>query len=178
MYTKKITNILKDKVNGIYGTVSDLASVNKKYALALNVAARHKRNYIVVENDKTAFECIKLLKQMKLGFATFLPINKIKSISTDPNINKLVKQKGVHGLAIDLISFDNKFKAIFDNVLSNTLIVDSIEIIKQIGIGKFKIVSLDGDIADITGTICGGFRSKRVQSIGFSGKTNDIKRCD
>ena len=71
---KRIIELKKSNPR-IYGTVSELGNVKSKYALALEIAAGNKLKSIVVEDDKTASECIKYLKDNKLGVVTFFPLN-------------------------------------------------------------------------------------------------------
>ncbi len=169
----------KNKKKGIYGTVSDLGTVNTKYSLALEVAAGPRIKSIVVEDDKVAAELIKYLKQNKLGIATFLPLNKIKSKKTDPEIKKLADAKGCYGLAIDLVDYDEKFKKVFNYVFSNTLIVDNIDVSRRLGIGRARMATIDGDIAEFSGVMHGGYRKAR-KGLGFREKeiTKDILEYD
>ena len=76
--TLSIKRIKDSNIKGIHGTVSELAEVDQKYSLALEVAAGPRINSIVVENDKVASDCIRFLKEKKLGIATFLPLNKLQ----------------------------------------------------------------------------------------------------
>ncbi len=166
MALKKILE-LKNKINGIYGTVSELGKVSKKYSTALEIAAGNKIKNIVVENDKVASECIDYLKKNKLGVATFIPLNKIRSAIKRPEVESLVKKNRVHGMGLDLISFDRKFQDVFSYVFGNILVVDDINTARNIGIGKAKMVTLDGDLADISGSMKGGFRTKS-RGLGFT----------
>ena len=165
----------KNKIRGIFGTVAELGKVSSKYALALEIAAGPRIKSIVVEDDKAATDCIKYLKVNKLGTATFLPLNKITSPAIKSEIVDLEKAKGVLGQAIDLVEFDKKFTKIFSYVFSNTLVVENIDVARRIGIGKAKMVTLDGDLAEISGAMHGGFRQKKQRS-GFQEKelTKDI----
>lgn len=163
---KKILE-LKNKREGIYGTVADLGNVNSKYAVALEVAAGQRIKSIVVENEKIASELIKYLKDNKLGTATFLPLNKINAKESSGEIKKYIGAKGVHDLAINLISFEPKFKRIFSYVFSDTLVVDDIHVATRLGIGKAKYVTLDGDVAELSGAMHGGFRERRKEAFGF-----------
>tara|TARA_Y100000310_G_scaffold345527_1_gene466010 strand:+ start:2872 stop:6408 length:3537 start_codon:yes stop_codon:yes gene_type:complete len=167
-----IKRILDLKKPGIHGTVAELGNVQSKYSLAMEIAAGNKLKGIVVEDDKIASECIKYLKEHKLGVVTFFPLNKIKSNSPSEQVKKLSKSKGSHGLAINLISFDNKFKKVFEYVLSNAIIVDNIDVARRLGIGTAKYITLDGDMAEKSGGMRGGFRLKRKHSMGF--KEEDI----
>ncbi|MFW6283191.1 MAG: AAA family ATPase [Minisyncoccales bacterium] len=110
----------KNKMQGIYGLVSEIGEVSGKYSLALEIAAGAKIKSIVVQDDQTASRCIKFLKEKRLGTATFLPLNKIKSVKPKPELDKILKSRGVHGYAVDLVSYDPKFKKVFSYVFGNT----------------------------------------------------------
>lgn len=157
----------KNKIKGIYGTIAELGQVNSKYALALEIAAGPRIKSIVVENDAIAAEAIKYLKDNKLGVATFLPLNKIKAKSAQPSIEKLKDARGCHGLAIDLISFDKKFKDVFSHIFADTLVVDNIDTARRLGIGNARMVTLDGDLAELSGVMQGGYRERKKQALGF-----------
>ena len=158
---------LKNKREGIYGTVADLGNVSSKYAVAIEVAAGPRVKSIVVDNDKLAAELIRYLKENRLGMATFLPMNKLFSKDANPDIKKLLEAKGVHDLAINLVTFEPKFKKVFSYVFSDTLIVDDISVATRIGVGKAKFVTLDGDTAEVSGAMHGGFRERRKEAFGF-----------
>jgi chromosome segregation protein len=148
----------KNKIKGIYGTVAELGSVDAKYAQALETTAGPRINSLIVESDRTAAECIKFLKQNKLGTATFIPLNKIKAKDVSSEIKKLEKANGAHGLAIDLISFDRKYKKAFSYVFGSTLVVDDIDAARRIGIGRVRMTTLDGDLCEFSGAMQGGYR--------------------
>ena len=166
---KAVQKVLEKKkeLSGIYGTVSELGNAPAKYATALGVAAGSRIKSVIVEDDKVASECIKYLKQNKYGTATFLPLNKIKSKEANPELKQLASSKGCHGFALDLISFDNQFKKAFAYVFANTLVVDDIDVARRIGIGKAKMVTIDGDLAEFSGVMQGGYR--KLKGVGFKG---------
>ena len=163
---KKILE-LKNRREGIYGTIADLGNVSSKFAVALEVAAGPRIKSIVVENEKLAAELINYLKENKLGTATFLPLNKITSRENSSESKRFLGAKGVHDLAINLVSFDPKFKKIFSYVFSDTVVVDDIHVAARLGIGKAKFVTLDGDVAEISGAMHGGFRERKKEAFGF-----------
>lgn len=160
----------KNKIKGIHGTVAELGNVSSKFAFALEIAAGARMKSVIVENDKVAAECIKFLKTNKLGTAVFLPLNKIKSPAIKPDVIELANKDGCHGAAIDLISFDDKFKKAFSYIFANTLVVDDIGTAQKLGIGKAKMVTLDGDLTEISGVMHGGYRARKKKSYGFSEK--------
>ena len=155
-----VNKILGNKaLKGVHGTISQLGSVSSKYALALEIAAGPRMNSIVVDNDKTASECIKYLKSNKLGTATLIPLNKIKPRKLESK--DFLDMKGVHGLALDLITFDSEFKKAFSYIFGDTIVVDDIDTARKVGIGKVRMVTLDGDMAETSGVMHGGYRKKQ-----------------
>ncbi len=163
-----VRSILSQKsIKGVHGTVSQLGKVKTKYAVALENAAGPRVNSVIVESDAVAAECIAFLKSKRIGTATFLPLNKIRQSEDRAEVNELLKQPGVHGKALELISFEDKFKPAFSYVFGNTIVVDSMEIARKIGIGKARMVTLDGDLAELSGAMHGGFRESKKEALSF-----------
>ncbi|MBI4159086.1 chromosome segregation protein SMC [Candidatus Woesearchaeota archaeon] len=160
-----IRQILKSGINGIFNTVGGLGQVDKKYSLALEVAAGSRINAVVVQDDLVASKCIKYLKEKKMGIVAFLPLNKMKSIPS----SSIKKGQGVHGSALDLVKFESKFSNVFSYVFGNTLVVDNVETARSIGIGSARMVTLEGDLMETSGAMIGGYR-KRKEGLGFKEK--------
>lgn len=152
----------------VYGILSELAQVEDTYRVALEVAAQAHMASVVVEDDRVAEACIEFLKQNHLGFATFLPLNTIKSRFIPHDIDSFMHRPGVYGLATDLITHDSLFDHIFSHVFGSTLIVENIQIAREIGIGKVRMVTLDGDVMETSGSMKGGFRNKRKHALTFA----------
>ncbi|MCF7861526.1 chromosome segregation protein SMC [Candidatus Woesearchaeota archaeon] len=166
-----VREILKQKgtIPGIHGMVSGLGSVKGKYSLALEIAAGPRLKSIVVESDTVAARCIKFIKDRRLGIATFLPLNKINP--PQRNLDKSnEKANGVHGYAINLVSFQTKFKNIFQYVFSDTLVVENIDVARRIGVGTCRMITLDGDLVEKSGAMQGGYRQRKRTGMGFSEK--------
>ncbi len=164
-FSKAVEFILEAKekkaLPGIYGIVAQLADVDEKYALALEIAAGNSLSFIVVENEDCAIRAINYLKQIKGGRATFLPLNKIRKnfekINLDSNI---LKNRGVIDYAVNLVRCEDKFKPIFNFIFRDTLVVDKIENAKRIMDSK-RIVTLEGEIIEKSGAITGGSVEKK-----------------
>ena len=151
---KKVLELKK----GILGIVSDLGKVPSKFNIALEVAAGQRIKSVVVDTDATAASCIKYLKDNKLGVVTFLPLNKLNPQNINNEAKKLAKMPGVRGFAVDLISYDPKFRNVFSYVFGSTLVVDDIEVARSIGIGRARMVTVEGDLIESSGAMIGGFR--------------------
>jgi len=155
----------KKKFKGVYGTVAELGQAKKQYALPLERAAGSKMQHLIVDDDKTAAECISYLKSEKLGSAAFIPLNKIKAADISDEDKRLLKQEGVHDFALQLINFKPQFKKAFSYVFGNTLIVENLDIARKVGIGRIKMATLDGSTTEGSGVMRGGFFKK--SAIGF-----------
>ncbi|MBN2881503.1 chromosome segregation protein SMC [Candidatus Woesearchaeota archaeon] len=158
----------KSKFSGVVGLVSELGDVDEQYALALEMAAGNKTKHIVVENDFVAAECIRYLKETRSGSATFIPINKVRAPADPADLSVILKARGVIGLATDLIRFDSKYLKVFKYVFGSTVVVENIDVARRIGIGKTKMVTLDGDLCEMSGIMKGGFINKNAKSLSFS----------
>ncbi len=158
----------------VYGILAELAQVDDRYRSALEVAASTHLASLVVENDRVAESCIDFLKRNHLGFATFLPLNTIKPRFLPHDIESLRVRAGVCGLAADLVNHDSLFDHIFSYVFGSTLIVETIDVARQIGIGKVRMVTRDGDVMETSGSMKGGFRHKRTHGLTFAAKADQL----
>ena len=158
----------RHQLGTVYGAVAQLADVDPKYRLAMDVAAGSHVSSLVVDSDNTAQKAINYLREHKQGFACFLPLNKIKPRFVSQDIEEIIGRAGVYGLATELAEYDNKFNNIFSYVFGNTLIVEDIDVAREIGIGRVRMVTLEGDILETSGGMKGGFRKARNQALSFS----------
>lgn len=163
-----LSKIASMKMDGVHGTVSELGKVSSKYSLALEIAAGARIKSMVVSTDAVAARCIGILKESKIGSATFLPLNKLKGRDIDDESRKVAKLPGAVGLAIDLVSYDSKFKTVFNFVFGATVVVDSLENARKIGVGRARMVTLGGDLLESSGAMVGGYR--RATGMGFKEK--------
>ncbi|MBU3957600.1 MAG: AAA family ATPase [Nanoarchaeota archaeon] len=176
--SRPVQEILRLNRTGVYGTIASLSKVSGEYQTAIEVAAGSHLHDIVVADSSIAVECIKFLKQNRIGRATFLPLDKIR-----PRYGELPKKEGgtlggnvvspgVVDLAINLIDFDRKYLNAFSFIFGDTVIVDRIDTAKQLGFGK-RYVTLDGDLIEKSGAMIGGFYHKERKSLF---EANEIKK--
>ncbi len=158
--TRPVKEVLKLNREDVYGTIASLSKVSKEYQTAIEVAAGGHLNDIVVSNENVAIECVNHLKKNKIGRATFLPLDKIKSRNSKKT-EEFLNKDGVIDIAINLIDFDKKYHNAFSHIFGNTLVINKIEIAKKLGIGKARFVTLDGDLIERSGAVIGGFYQKK-----------------
>ncbi|NQT49864.1 AAA family ATPase [Candidatus Kuenenbacteria bacterium] len=148
----------RDSINGILGTVSELGKVESMYETALCSSAGNRLACVVVQNETVAIKCIEYLKTNKLAGVTFLPLNKISGYAPRAESKRLLEHTGAVGFAVDLLSYDVKYKKVFQFVFGSTIIVDNINNARDIGVGQERMVTLDGDLLEKNGAMRGGYR--------------------
>ena len=158
--------ILNSHLSGVEGLVVQLGQVEPRYRLALETAAGGRLGFIVVESDRIAAEGIELLKRERGGRATFLPLNKI-DVPRTGNLATMRFGRGFIDLAVNLVECDPRYDRIFAYVFGNTVVFDNLANARS-QMGKHRIVTLEGDILEVSGAMTGGSRSSR-SSLHFGG---------
>lgn len=151
-------------LTGINGTLASLIEVEEKYVTAISTSLGFSTNYIVVDKERDAKEAISYLKREKLGRATFYPIDTIKPAYLSSSLYDSVKNmSGFIDVAANLIKTETKYHDIINFVLGNILVVDNIDNATKISfkINRNKrIVTLDGEVVNVGGSLTGGTKNK------------------
>lgn len=70
---------MKQMFNGVYGRISDLCKpIQRRYNLALTIAMGKNMDAVIVDNEGTAKDCIKYLKEQQIPPMTFIPLLSIR----------------------------------------------------------------------------------------------------
>ena len=177
-YAKSVKTVLKSdelKRLSIYGTVSGLIDVDKKYVTAIEAALGGAMQNIIVEREEDAKQAILYLRRTNSGRATFLPVTSVKGKELD-NIASLKDCDGFIGLANSLVKYDRHYDGIMKSLLGRAVVVDSVDnaiaMSRKFGY-KFKVVTLEGDILNAGGSMSGGSVNKQS---GFLSRAAEIKK--
>ncbi|RLJ70540.1 condensin subunit Smc [Hydrogenivirga caldilitoris] len=147
-------DVLFEGIDGVYGTVGDLITVkDPEHIRAVEVAGGGRLRYVVVEDENVAKRCIDFLRERNLGRMSFIPLNRIKA---DVNLPPYPRVKGAVDFAINLVEYDERFERAVRFAFGDTLIVQDFESARSIGIGNYRMVTLDGELFEKTGVITGG----------------------
>ena len=165
---QSVRNILNNpKLTGIHNIIGKLIDVEEIYSKAITTILGASANNIVVDNEISAKEAIKYLKENNLGRATFFPLSIIKEKSLNDADKYILNEKGVVNIASKIVNYDSKYKNIIENQLGNVIVVDNIDnaniISKKLGY-RYRVVTLDGEILHVGGSITGG-NNKTTQNI-------------
>lgn len=161
-FGRAIDTVMNAKLKGVHAPLVKLGKVDKEYSTALEIAIGGRMTHVVVDDEHVGSVAIELLKSANAGRATFIPLNKLAKA---PSKLSLPKDKGVIDYAINLIDFDDKYLNAFFYALGDTLVVESLECAKKL-MGKYRVVTLDGEIIEKSGSMTGG--SVRRSGLKFS----------
>ncbi|KAJ3072602.1 hypothetical protein HDU98_003325 [Podochytrium sp. JEL0797] len=153
-----LTNLLKQKqsgkIPGICGRLGDLGVIDDKYDVAITTACGSLNN-IVVETVECAQKCIEFLKCHNLGSASFMALDKIA-----PFNNVTFNAPSGSKRLFDLVTpKDARFRSVFYQVLKNTLVATDLKSANAIAFGgsiRHRVVTLEGQLIDTSGTMSGG----------------------
>lgn len=148
------------KFSGIHNIIANLIETDSKYNTSINIALGVSSSYLVVDTPNIAKELIYYLKNNNLGRATFYPLSVITGRNITSDVLEILEHEdGYVDVAANLVKYDSKYTNIISNVLGNVIIVDSIEsanIISNKINKKYKIVTLDGQVVNVGGSLTGG----------------------
>jgi len=181
-----VRNILNNpRLHGICNTIGRLLSIPEEYVIAVDVALGASANFIVTKDENDAVEAINFLKEKNLGRATFFPLSVIKGRKVDEAIIRDIKGiRGYIGVLADLVSYDDIYKDVVLNQLGNVIVVNNATTLNVIGKlinFKYRIVSLDGEILHVGGSITGGTSKKngvlneKGELVKFKDELNIVK---
>ena len=145
----------------VKGRVSELCKpVEKRYQTAVSTVLGRNFDAVIVENEKTAIDCIQYLREQRRGQATFIPLDTIQFTSMNSNIRG--QHRGCR-MALDTINYEKSLERAFSYVCGNAVICDDLSAAKIVCWEKHndvKAVTLDGSIIHKGGNMTGGQGTK------------------
>ena len=174
-----IKNLLHNPLfSGVHNTISALIEVPDEYALAVSTSLGGASNYLVVDDRKLASRMVEYLRDNRLGRATLFPLDVIKGRYIDNEIiNKLEVTEGYINTLANVVKYDNKYENIIMNQLGNVILADNIKHANNISSiinNKYKVVTLDGQVVNVGGSITGGEKIKTNDLIKQKYELNDF----
>ncbi len=168
----------KEKNPGIIGVVADIIKVEKKYETAIETALGGNIQNIVTDDEETAKKMIRFLKENKLGRATFLPLTSITNPQEFKNPESL-SEKGVIGMADELVNIDNKYRNVAKAMLGRIVVVDNVDnavkIARKYDYG-IRMVTLEGELLVPGGAISGGAFKNNSNLLGRRREIDELEK--
>ncbi|KAG1472974.1 hypothetical protein G6F56_001225 [Rhizopus delemar] len=167
---------MKQIYPNVHGKLSDLCRPSqRKYDNAIATVFGKNMDAIVVEDEATAIECIRHMKEQRIPSATFLPLHSL-SVQSNHNLNSLVKG-AKH--AFDLVKFDAQYDQVVRYACGNTVVCDNLSIAKTICFDmneSVRAVTLDGTVIHPSGLMTGGSAPTQPVTKWHESEVEDLMR--
>ncbi|MBI4361034.1 AAA family ATPase [Candidatus Micrarchaeota archaeon] len=163
---------LREKNEGIYGTLGELIRYSSKYSVPVGVALGNRLQYVVVDSVKTAGTVIDYLKKNNLGRVSFIPLDKIHS---PPAEEKLADKPGAAGMLLDLLEFDSMYRKAVQYACANTVVFDSFDAASKLA-GKARMVTLGGELFEPSGLVSGGKSKEKINAYAEQAKLAEYQK--
>ena len=176
---KETLDTLKRLFSGVRGRLLDLCKIRQnKYNVAVTVAMGSHMNSIVVDDRKTAMDCLQFIKTERLGHFTFLPLDFVKVKPIDQSVRQL---GGSKKLVLDVIDYDPSIEKAVLFAVGNTVVCDTLDEARRLCFGRkggknYRCVSLDGSLINKSGMMTGGISGVEEKSKRWSEKDYSKKK--
>ena len=169
-FFKGVKEVLNSKIEGVEGVFISLVNIPERYMKAVEAGVPGNIQDIIVSTSEVAKRAINLLKEKKVGRASFLALDTIK-VGAKKDIKLNID--GVIGLASELVETSERYKIVVDFILGNLLVVENMDVaLKIIKNSMFSgnVVTLGGELLSSRGRITGGDSGNSTASQLFERK--------
>ena len=177
-YQKSVRMVMQEAQRGalrnIHGPLSMLIRTHDDYTVAIEIALGAAMQNIVVDAQSDAKAAIAFLKRTGGGRATFLPIAVVKGRQLKEN--GLDRCRGYVGIASELVTCDDQYRNIVEDLLGRIVIAENIDFAISMANQyqhRFKIVTLDGQVLNAGGSMTGGSVNKEA---GILSRANELEK--
>jgi len=164
---------LKQNYPGVMGRLVDLCRpTQRRFNLAVTVAGGKDMDAIVVDTKQTGFECIKYLRDHRVGVAMFLPLEslQIPTPESTERMRAFLEKDGRYRLCADVIACDESVKRAVLYAVNNTVVCDDLDSARELCFttaqqhlgaqAKVKAVTINGAVISKAGTMTGGMTNE------------------
>lgn len=165
--------------NAIHGPLGELVEVPEKYTAAAEVALGSRISCIVTDTTEAAGKIIGWLKERRLGRATFFPLESMKPSSYGGQEREAAGERGICGIASELLTCDGIYQDLLTSLLGRTLIAETLDDARRVAKKyryRLRIVTLDGQLVNAGGSMTGGSMKKTENT--FFGRKQEIRRLE
>jgi chromosome segregation protein len=166
-------------IAGYQGVLGELIEVKDDYDTAIQTALGQASNFIVMKDEQTSRQAINYLKNNKAGRATFLPMTSMKAREVkEDTLTVVSSMDGYLGVAMEFVSYQAKYKEVIASQLGNVLVAKDLKSANQLShysYAKYKVVTLEGDVVNVGGSMTGG-QYRQTQHQSLSSKKKELER--
>ncbi len=177
-FSRAVKTVMQEKRGGglknIHGTVAELIRVPDEYSVAIETALNDSVQNIIVEREEDGKAAISLLKRRDAGRATFLPISSMNG--SELRDTRILSQPGMIDIASRLVDCDGRYMGVIRSLLGRVVVAEDLDAAiaaARKGEARVKIVTLDGQVMNVGGSMTGG---SAARSVGIISRANELER--
>lgn len=159
---------------GPYLPVGEAISVDPEFALAIETALGNASNDLICDHGDAAKAAIAILKEHRLGRATFQPIPLMRPQAVSQDLKDVLGQVGVIGRASELVECKSEHRPVIESLLGRIVVVESLDDALRLAKTRdwSRMVTLDGEVLHSSGAVTGGHGEK--QSYGLVQRKSEL----
>ncbi|MBR2760266.1 MAG: AAA family ATPase [Solobacterium sp.] len=170
----------RNALRGILGVIGQEIHAKDGYEQAISEALGGAMYNIVTKDEECARNAIRFLKKNQSGRATFLPVNVCikRNVSQEASVI-CANTEGFLGTADQFVDCDPRFQPVVDYLLSNVLVVDSMEAgnsLSSLTRRMYNIVTTDGEVIHRGGSMTGGKMKRSTTPITAAHEAENIRQ--
>ena len=155
-------------LRGEFTVVADAFQTPAGYETALETALAASLQDIITDTEDAAKAAIAYLHEHRAGRATFLPLDRMRAGRDTLDLGRAMGLTGVLGAALDIVSFDPKFRPALDVLLGRVFFCETLDDAlraSNVAKGWNRVVTLTGEIVLPSGALTGGRQSGRTANL-------------
>jgi len=154
------------RLSGSFVPVVDSIRVEPRFAQAIEAALGAAANDLIVDRESDAKAAIQLLRDHRLGRATFQPLPLMRPY-VKPDAREALSGAGIYGFASDYVAYQSNHGPVILSLLGRIIIAESIDSALRVAKtpGWSRIVTLDGEILHSAGSVTGGIGPRTASGI-------------
>ncbi|CAN8070880.1 unnamed protein product [Agarophyton chilense] len=148
---------MKSLYPGVHGRLSDLCQpIQARYREAVAISFGKQMDSVVVDNKQTGAECVRFLKDNRVGVISFIPLDDVRPQPLDESLRRL---GGTVRLTFDVVKYRDIYEKAVLYASGNSIICDTLDEARRLAYGgrrKVKVCTLDGTLISTAGFMTGG----------------------
>ena len=155
-------------LRGDFTVVADSFQTPSGYETALETALAASLQDIITDTEAAAKAAISFLHDNRAGRATFLPLDRMRPGRDTLDISGARGLKGVLGAALEVITFDAKYRPALEVLLGRVFFCETLDDALRASTaakGWNRVVTLTGELVLPTGALSGGRQAGRTANI-------------
>jgi len=155
-------------IPGIIGRLGDLGAIDKKFDCAISTAVSGL-DVMLVDSTATGTQCIEFLRRSGVGRGNFFALE--KAAARQDYVRAMQPQQFPQGVPrlFDLVTpAEDRFRPAFYHYMKDTLVATDMQQARTVAFGaqRFRVVDLEGNVIETSGTMSGGGGRKSSGKMG------------